>query len=1019
MLLKLIIYLCLFAVIFFWSSFWLKISEVYFDWTDEWIELYNDWDIIFTWNLILKWAKTTDIVLNSISICSWWKILLWDEFLNIFDKWNSIWWLWFSIADTKSIDIKIYSWDYLLDSLYIEENLIKSYDNKKTSFERLDQFGTYVLTAVNLDRIHNINWWLVANPWKVFSYSSSSSSQSSLPPQWSLISNVLQITQIGAVSSDYLPEFIQIFASRDYFGTVSIKWLWHWWTPKNVDLKIYSWQSLIISSDIWKFSPWQNLLKIDWISLTDWWEIIDIISSTWLLLDSIYYQNSISDMSNYFDHFSWNVRNFFKIDYPNVEIPFDSSCGISFDEIRFVNESIVDMKIDANSRFCAKPFKKIFSINWVDTSSWDCNYVFWYTWFTWILSKIYYWNQLLCSSDLKLYKTIEIADINFCENKFDGTLKIIEVHPINDEYFDEFIEIIAVWNFSWVVSFGWLWRWEDIIDSSFFLSSWSIMVLSKTTKWISSLSNSKIITQISLKDEWEEIIIYWQDWQILDSFEYHLSSSGKSFFKNIFFDSINQDYPTPWYVWEYVNFNKIVWLQSCYINMQNNSYYYFWNSINLVASLSWVDLSNSNKDYTCHWYTSWVELTWCNPWYFKFPFSGVHNVKLDIYQNSAKICSAQVDINYPKNFVWTSCNEGYYQSLYIKRKDKYNQLYKSKNTIETSSIISDYSWLSIYSILPNPKWKDQDNESITVFNSSWWVFITWLIIEYWKNEYEFTWFELKLWLNVFTWNYLFPNKNACVKMFIFWEMIDKICYKSSSPWKYIYWKAYYESNLNDWEQKSSQKKILSLESLLSKSNKKIESLKKKFDKHSLSIAKLKDRIANSSAKYKIQILNYKQKIKDQKLKTNEKITIYKAKLASIKLKVSRLNNEFKLERKKLNNNLKMVKNQLKLANVYLNLVNKTLKRDWKIIYGEWGFDKMFSIYLLSEKMLKSNKKLITYYWVPFGVYDIEKLYKFATWKISLNEILKNYIILIDDYKPDLWVLKKNLLKANKKWWNYF
>ncbi|MFZ5341750.1 MAG: hypothetical protein ACOZBL_04345 [Patescibacteria group bacterium] len=51
---------------------------------------------------------------------------------------------------------------------------------------------------------------------------------------------------------------------------------------------------------------------------------------------------------------------------------------------------------------------------------------------------------MLCSSDLKLYKTIEIADINFCENKFDGTLKIIEVHPINDEYFDEFIEIIAV-----------------------------------------------------------------------------------------------------------------------------------------------------------------------------------------------------------------------------------------------------------------------------------------------------------------------------------------------------------------------------------------------------------------------------------------------------------------------------------------------------------------------------------------------------------------------------------------------
>lgn len=1009
---------------YLWWCFGLKITEVFYDGTDEYLELYNETEVEFSWNILFKWIKTTDSIINNVRILPGKSLLIWDEMTNVLDKSGSILWASVSFTDTKSIDIKAYSGTVLMDDFVVSESLIKEFDNKKTSFEKLNYSWSWILTAVNNERIYNVGWGLIANPWKIFT---KELSQSPATPSLNVNRNLLSISEIYAVWNSNVPEYIVIKALTDYFGNVDIIWLGSWPWSKSLNIKLFSGQSLIITEFASRFNSAQNLLQISWISLTDAGEDISVYSSSWVLLDKIWYRSAKPDLANFFSNMSWDLKKFDKFDYPDVEFNFldENSCSLFLNKERLSQEWVVSLNFTwIDSQYCEKPFKKEYQINWNLVSNYECNWEFNYTWYSQIVWNIYYGKQLLCYDKLSILKETQIWEINFCENSFEWTLKITEVHPQDDSFHDEFIELEAIWNFSGTISLSWVWRWADILKTNVFLSSWSVLVVAKSPKWMSNLSNVKILSNISLKDNWEDLWVYWQDGQLLDKVSYSMSKSWKSNYELLSWLFDQQNYPTPWYLWKYL-FYETINFETCYINIQNKGYYYLWTSINLVANYSWLDLSNSNSSYSCYWYLSGLVLTWCNPWYFKFAYAWIHNIKLEIYKGEIKVCSAISDANYPQNFQGANCS--YYSWLYNKRKTNYNILKLQTDAKDGSWVDLD---ISIYSLLPNPLWKDAWKEWIWILYLWSWVDLSWLNIVCWKNKYELTWWVFSWNVVYFTWDFKFWNKDWCVNLYLSENFLDKLCYSSTQSWKHIYGRKYYEMLKQDPPQLIEDKKqILTLNKLLAKTTQTVDSIKVKYEKQLAKFNWAKEKLQLSIEKYKQSLTTSKDKLQVQKqkylekiAKINTKVSTYKLANAVLKQKNKKLKDESVATKKRLTSLNNVLKKQVKLSNLYIKFLDKTLKKDWKIVYQEWEFAKLKNLFDLSMVAIKNNKKSVEFYGVMFDVYDLKTMHDLLTWKISLNEILKSYIMLIDDYKlkiKNIQLTDKNILKTNLSKWNYF
>ena len=162
----------------------LVISEVYYDGSDEWIEIYNIWNGDFSWDIELSWtlfrgSKTNQIYKN-VQIYE-------NDFLIIansdemFDFSQSLGWYaniilntWgyskFSITDTKEIQISLtYSWDGF-DTFFAHEYRVKYRDGEKISFHKVITPIWLIVTRAYFseeeDR-QNVRPWLgvIATPW--------------------------------------------------------------------------------------------------------------------------------------------------------------------------------------------------------------------------------------------------------------------------------------------------------------------------------------------------------------------------------------------------------------------------------------------------------------------------------------------------------------------------------------------------------------------------------------------------------------------------------------------------------------------------------------------------------------------------------------------------------------------------------------------------------------------------------------------------------------------------------------
>ena len=134
----------------------LIISEVYYDWKDEWIEIFNIWDGDFYWDIELAWeiyyssrvsqtytdiqipAKDFLIIANSDEMFDF------ESGANILlNEWN---YKKFSIWDTKEIQISLIVWWENVDSFYAHEYRVKKRDNREISFHKVLTENGFVVT---------------------------------------------------------------------------------------------------------------------------------------------------------------------------------------------------------------------------------------------------------------------------------------------------------------------------------------------------------------------------------------------------------------------------------------------------------------------------------------------------------------------------------------------------------------------------------------------------------------------------------------------------------------------------------------------------------------------------------------------------------------------------------------------------------------------------------------------------------------------------------------------------------
>ena len=222
----------------------LKITEVYFDWDDNWFEITNLWNSDFSWNLTLNWNLNFTI---STQIPAWISKVFANS-LAMFQTWNNIEIIPNNISfNNEQINIDlIRSWENL-DTFFAHESWVDYLQEAETSFEKVWNWSNWTTTYVglNFDRIYNTNRWIAANPTTYFT-------------QWENIKDVTKDRNWTEVytGSDYeLPIDCDDFET-DYLIDISEIYYWNEVYPSYVELKINN-----------KISSYYNNILLSWTVL--------------------------------------------------------------------------------------------------------------------------------------------------------------------------------------------------------------------------------------------------------------------------------------------------------------------------------------------------------------------------------------------------------------------------------------------------------------------------------------------------------------------------------------------------------------------------------------------------------------------------------------------------------------------------------------------------------------------------------------------------------------------------------
>ncbi len=228
----------------------LIISEVFFDWTSEWIEIYNLSSTEFSWDIVISGASASIKNISNLVI-AWLETKIFtdtsvDSILNTSNVFQTN--MWFSISDTSDMDIDlIYSW-VVLDSVNLSAVTVSSLSNK-ISFHRFVD----TLNIVESDLIHtsNTTTGYIANPWVVYT---------EIIP---VTDPELIITEVYFDGDEERFEITNVHNTQDFSGNISLAWDLN----LNINTQILLWESMVFANAIYSmFQTWDNIQIISVLS---------------------------------------------------------------------------------------------------------------------------------------------------------------------------------------------------------------------------------------------------------------------------------------------------------------------------------------------------------------------------------------------------------------------------------------------------------------------------------------------------------------------------------------------------------------------------------------------------------------------------------------------------------------------------------------------------------------------------------------------------------------------------------
>lgn len=272
----------------FFPSSQIIISEVFFDWSDERIELANIWSGHYSGSLTIRWIKSADFLIANASIPPGWISVRGDSMAGIVDKtvvaWNNAG---LSISDSQLLQVTLYSGLLMLDSFSSDAQTISSLPNGYW-LEKVRSGDRLVILPTSSERRYNVTGTRIANPWKIYTLPPPDSpagslpdlpadpQQSGIPPQSSTWVQSdpkpnIRISEIHP-SADVLPEYVELYFGGAFAGELVIEGLGSSAAAKRFSIHSQTWQRILVTDSFSWFTDLYSIVLIDSVSLTDGWE---------------------------------------------------------------------------------------------------------------------------------------------------------------------------------------------------------------------------------------------------------------------------------------------------------------------------------------------------------------------------------------------------------------------------------------------------------------------------------------------------------------------------------------------------------------------------------------------------------------------------------------------------------------------------------------------------------------------------------------------------------------------------
>lgn len=329
------------SMLSWYTSSWadIRITEVWFDGTDERLEITNIGDQPFSWSYSLSWVKSSTIFITSY-ILPWESLIIWDSLLWLTWVYFVLTGQWLSIPDSTWSTIKLLQQGIITQEITFSKQFIEiipnwysleaivswwvlyrqqtpeDHDNELLStavanptivycyYNSSWEDDTYSGNATSIDSWYtsstgidiNETWystttwtqsitWIEYTSWYINSWITYSWSTENIftwnistwnistwnTSTWNLPSSPpCSISEIHAVSTPSLPEYIELYCSGSYSGTYVFSGIWVWSSIKQVHLVATTWTYILITSiNTWYVALLEHVILVPWISLRD------------------------------------------------------------------------------------------------------------------------------------------------------------------------------------------------------------------------------------------------------------------------------------------------------------------------------------------------------------------------------------------------------------------------------------------------------------------------------------------------------------------------------------------------------------------------------------------------------------------------------------------------------------------------------------------------------------------------------------------------------------------------------